>query len=152
MQKYSHTSFQVTGIVARIDNAADAEKDIHAAWMKFMSGNYSEKITGKEFPGVHVVYYNYENPEDVSKRSYDMLIGFLTKTGEVQSDPEVTTLEIPDQNYEYLEVKGEMPTCVVDGWKQINALSVEECKRTYKFDLDMYAEDRTGATLTVSVQ
>jgi predicted transcriptional regulator YdeE len=81
-----------------------------------------------------------------------MLIGFVTKMGEVQNEGDITTIEIPAQNYEYLEVSGEMPMCVIEGWKDINAMATDECPRTFAYDLDMYAEDRTSATITVSVQ
>lgn len=153
MQKYSHGEFEVTGLKTRITNGGDmTSEQVGAAWMKFMADGLSDSIQDKEFPGVHVLYFNYENVENPTNRSYDMIIGFLTKTGATQTNPEIMTVKIPAQNYEYLEIKGNMPTCVIDGWKQINALSPDECARTYQFDLDMYTEDRTAVTLTVSVK
>jgi predicted transcriptional regulator YdeE len=152
MQKYTHGSFEVSGYkISTTNKDLKSQSDIGAAWGKFMSEDFVNRIKHKEFPGVHVVYFNYTNPENASERGYDMIIGFLTKSGEAQDDPEITTLEIPALNYEYLEVKGAMPTCVIDGWQKINTMTPDECHRAFAYDLDMYAEDRSGATLTVSV-
>ena len=153
MEKYSHDTFQVTGYkITTTNKGLQSRSDIGAAWAKFLSEDMANKIEHKAYPGVHVVYFNYVNPQNTAERGYDMLIGFLTEAGSAQRDDQFTTITIPAQDYEYVEVKGEMPMALIEGWKTINALSPDECRRAFEYDLDMYNEDRSGATITVSVK
>jgi predicted transcriptional regulator YdeE len=141
MQSYSHGEFQVSGYkISTTNTDFQSRKDIGAAWTKFRTENMADKIKGKTNPTVHCVYYNYTNAKDVNNRGYDMLIGFVTEKG-AQTDPEITTIVIPAQNYKYETVKGVMPITVIDKWREINKnAKIGKIQRTYGFDMDMYLE------------
>ena len=70
-----------------------------------------------------------------------MLIGYITKTGTVQSDAAITTVEIPAQDYQYTTVSGGFPESVFSEWNKINMMTITEVPRTFAYDLDMYNED-----------
>jgi predicted transcriptional regulator YdeE len=152
MEKYSHEAFKVTGYkitTTRKDNRE--QKDIGTAWMTFMSEKISDKILHKVSPTLHAVYFNYVNPENLTERGYDMLIGFITEENSEQEDASLITITIPAQDYEYVKVTGEMPASLVSAWQKVNAMSKEECNRAFGYDMDMYNADMTEVTLTVSV-
>lgn len=153
MEKYSHTAFNVTGYKITTTNKDNQSgKDIMQAWEKFRSENIADLIQNKVYPSLHCVYYNYTNPENVDERGYDMLIGYLTEPDSTQENKELTTITIPAQDYEYVLVKGEMPKSLIEEWSKINALSPVELNRSFGYDLDMYSENGTECTITVSVQ
>ncbi|MEQ1553682.1 MAG: effector binding domain-containing protein [Ferruginibacter sp.] len=152
MEKYSHGSFQVTGykITTTKKNNKEA-KDIADAWAKFMTDNMADKILHKAYPTLHMVYYNYVDAYNLEERGYDMLLGFMTELNTEQVDKSLTTIVVPPQDYEYVKVDGELPKNLILEWQKVNALSKNECKRAFGYDMDMYNADMTGVTLTVSV-
>lgn len=152
MEKYSHDAFQITGYkisTTRKDN--QEAKDILDAWTKFMSEKVGEKIQHKVYPSLHMVYFNYVNPENLEERQYDMLMGYITENNSVQQDVNLTTIQIPAQDYEYVKVTGELPKNLIAEWDKVNAMNKEECNRAFGYDMDMYSEDMSEVTLTVSV-
>ena len=152
MQKYSHASFQLTGYKISTSNKDhQSGKDIMEAWKTFRSENMADLIEHKAYPTLHCVYFNYTNSTNVDERGYDMLIGYLTEEGKTQSNHELKTITIPAQDYAYVTVKGEMPKSLIEEWKKINSIPESELKRAFGFDLDMYNEDQTECTITVSV-
>lgn len=152
MEKYSHGAFQITGykITTTKKNNQEA-KDIADAWAKFMSENMVDDILHKAYPTLHVVYFNYINPENLSERGYDMLMGYITEDDSVQEKASLTTITIPAQDYEYVKVTGELPKNLIAEWQKVNAISTEECNRAFGYDMDMYNKDMSEITLTVSV-
>ncbi|MEI6729260.1 MAG: effector binding domain-containing protein [bacterium] len=153
MEKYSHPAFQITGYkITTTNKDHQSGKDIMGAWKKFRSEKMSDLIEHKAYPSLHCVYFNYTNPKNADERGYDMLIGFLTEEGAVQTNSELTTIMIPAQDYAYVVVKGEMPKSLIEEWKKINAMPQTELNRSFGYDLDMYNEDRTECTVTVSVK
>ena len=152
MEKYSHGAFQVTGYkitTTRKDNRE--QKDIGEAWATFMSDQIADKILHKIDPTLHAIYFNFVNPENLAERGYDMLLGFITEENLKQEDPNLITITIPAQDYEYIKVTGEMPISLVSAWQKVNTMSKEECDRAFGYDMDMYNADMTEVTLTVSV-
>ncbi len=148
MDSYSHESFEVSGYVVRIDHPEDEMPIIQEAWWKF-HGEFSDKIEHKLYPGIHTVYYNY----GPTRKTYDMMIGYMTETGKVQSDENIATLTIPDQDYRYVVVNDEnLIPSMAQKWKEINMMSPAELLRSYGYDLDMYNEDGTEVTIAVSVE
>ncbi|MHB8652022.1 MAG: effector binding domain-containing protein [Minisyncoccota bacterium] len=152
MEKYSHGAFQVTGykITTTKKDNRDA-KDIAEAWAKFMSEKMADKILHKAYPTLHMVYFNYVNPENLAERGYDMLMGFITEENSTQEDASLTTITIPAQDYEYVKVAGELPANLLVEWQKVNAMNKEECNRAFGYDMDMYNADMSEVTLTVSV-
>ena len=152
MEKYSHEAFQITGYkisTTRKDNRE--QKDIGTAWATFMSEKIADKILHKVSPMLHAVYFNYVNPENLAERGYDMLIGFITEENLAQENSNLTTINIPAQDYEYIKVTGEMPASLVLAWQKVNVMSKAECNRAFGYDMDMYSADMTEVTLIVSV-
>lgn len=150
MENYSHPSFEITGYKFRT-NSKNAFKDISGAWDKINEDKLLDSIQFKAYPSLHNVYFNYENQDDLENRSYDVVIGFITETGKTQTDSNLTTIVIPDQDYKYVLVKGEMPKSLVEEWAKVNAMPKSELNRSFGYDMDMHNEDGTECTLTVSV-
>lgn len=152
MEKYSHGAFQITGykITTTRKNNQEA-KDTMDAWTKFMSEKIGDRISNKAYPTLHMVYFNYANPENLVERQYDMLMGYITENDSIQEDTTLTTIHIPAQDYEYVKVTGELPKNLIAEWNKVNGMSKEECNRAFGYDMDMYNEDMTEVTLTVSV-
>ncbi len=152
MEKYSHGSFQVTGYKISTTKKDNREEgDMALAFENFKFSKIADKILHKVYPGLHIVYFNYVNTENKAELCYDMLIGYITEDGSVQEDENITTITIPAQDYEYVKVTGEMPESLISEWKKVNAMTKEECDRAYGYDMDMYSEDMSSVTLTVSV-
>lgn len=81
-----------------------------------------------------------------------MLIRYITKTGTVQKDPTITTIEIPAQDYRYMTLSDISPENISGAWNTINAMPVSELTRSYGYDLDMYNEAHTELTIAVSAK
>jgi hypothetical protein len=45
-----------------------------------------------------------------------------------------------------------MPASLIKTWGEINAMPEAELNRSFGYDMDMYSEDGTECTLTVSVK
>jgi predicted transcriptional regulator YdeE len=116
-----------------------------------MGENIGADIVSKICPTLHTVYYNYKNPLDLSKKGYDMLIGYMTEVGSVQ-DEKYTTIQIPAQDYQYTTVGGKLPDCLIETWMEINDTPQNELPRSYGYDLDMYNADNTEVTVAISVK
>lgn len=149
MDSYSHGAFDISGIVVRVENPESELTTIMAAWDRFYGEGIEGKITDKTYPWVHAVYYNYQNPTDPDRKSYDMLIGYMTDEGVVQENSEITTLNIPAQEYRYTTITEWVPEIIGSEWSKINSMTEVVLPRTYGYDLDMY--DETGKQVTIAV-
>ena len=150
MENYSHEVFWIAGYkISTTNKDHQSGKDIMQAWTKFRSENMADLIQGKSNPTIHCIYFNYQNPENIDERSYDMLIGFTTEEGALQDNEQITSIEIPKQDYKYTMVTGELPQALITEWSKINQMSSEELRRSYGYDMDMYTDD--GVCLAVSV-
>jgi predicted transcriptional regulator YdeE len=107
-------------------------------------------VVGKSNETVYCVYFNYKNADSIDARSYDMLIGFETGDEIVQTDPEITTITVPEQNYKYETVKGEMPKVLIEQWAKVNGLTMGELERSFGYDMDIYSDDG-AVTVAVAV-
>ena len=68
MEKYSHGPFEVSGYRVTIANPEKENEIIMTAWKDFFSENMSDRITDKEYPTVHTVYYNYHDAHNLEKK------------------------------------------------------------------------------------
>jgi hypothetical protein len=156
MDSYSHGAFEVSGYKVAITNSERMVYNIQAAWATFMAPadggvkSMSESVENKAYPHLHTVYYNFVDPTG-PKLGYDMIIGYATTDGSVQSDPRITTLTIPAQNYKYKKVTGNPKETLGPVWAEINAMPKSEVARTYGYDMEMYSEDGNEVTVAVSV-
>jgi hypothetical protein len=68
MEAYSHGPFEVSGYRITIENPENERAVIMEAWKHFFSEGISARITDKEYPSVHAVYYNYHDQDDLAKK------------------------------------------------------------------------------------
>lgn len=151
MEKYSHGAFEVSGYHVRIGSPENEREVIMNAWKDFFTDAWSERISDKAYPTVHAVYYNYHDTLDLSKKWYDMLIGYITTDGVTQTDASITTIHIPAQDYRYTTTTDITPENIFGTWNTINHTPASELPRSYGYDLDMYNETHSSLTIAVSV-
>lgn len=151
MESYSHGPFEVSGYRITIENPERERETIMSAWKLWFTGNMENLVIEKEYPTLHAVYYNYRNQLDRTRKWYDMLIGYITKIGITQTNPQITTIQIPAQDYRYITLDGISPESIFGTWNMINSTPASELARNYEYDLDMYNETHTGMTIAVSV-
>lgn len=150
MDSYSHGAFQVSGYTVSLKNMMTMVADIQAAWGKFFADGLDKAVEHKEYPHLHTIYYNFVDPTG-PRLGYDMLIGYVTKDSTTQSDPRVTTVTVPAQNYKYKKYYGNPKEILASAWKEVNSMPKEEVVRTYGYDMEMYGEDGNEVTVAVSV-
>jgi hypothetical protein len=122
------------------------------AWRLWFTENIGDRVVEKSYPSIHAVYYNYQHPRDPEKKQYDMIIGYITRDGAIQTYPSITTVQIPAQNYRYTTLDDISPENIFGAWSKINTTPPAELARNYGYDLDMYNEDHTKMTIAVSVK
>lgn len=144
LSPYSHGSFFVTGKVSHV-TFADLAHEMKAIWDEVKTSNYPANIRDPEHGSLHAVYFNH------SDTGFDMLIGLITKSGSVQTESGLTTIEIPAQDYQYAEFDFTGPESVSLAWQAINGVSREELPRKFGYDLEMYGEDMKKFTIALSV-
>lgn len=148
MEKYSHGSFTVTGIVMHIPSHREVMPTITKAWKQWFDKKIWDTIIGQAHPSMHAVYYNYDENRD----SFDMLIGVMTQAEAIQKNSDLNTITIPAQHYQYVSVSWGFPDSIWKNWYQINQMTADELPRTYGYDLEMYNEAGDKCTIAVSVQ
>ncbi len=152
MEKYSHGPFEVSGYKVTIHGPVGEWDTVMDTWKLWFTESIGDRVIEKEYPSIHAVYYNYQYPQDSKKNEYDMIIGYITKNGVVQTDPTITTIKIPAQNYRYTTLSDISPESIFGAWTKINATPSSELARSYGYDLDMYNEAHTEMTIAVSVK
>jgi predicted transcriptional regulator YdeE len=152
MQSYSHGAFQVSGYKVTITDEQQSHDIIQKAWHTFMQEGLSKLVEHKAYQHVHAVYYNYTNLDKPKNFGYDMLLGFITEDGSIQSNPELIDIQIPAQDYKYIKFTSDnFEKDLQVEWEKINAMPKSELNRAYGYDLEMYSEDYKGCTLAVGV-
>jgi hypothetical protein len=81
-----------------------------------------------------------------------MIIGYMTREGIIQTDPTISTVKIPAQDYRYTTLTEISPENILKSWTEINNTPATELARSYGYDLDMYNEGHTEMTIAVSVK
>lgn len=122
------------------------------AWRLCFTESMGVRVIEKVYPSLHAVYYNYQNPLDSEKNQYDMIIGYVTQDGAIQTDPTISTVKIPAQDYRYMTLSDISPENILKSWTTINKTPVSELARSYRYDLDMYNEAHTELMIAVSVK
>ncbi len=152
MDSYSHGPFEVSGYKVTIHGPIGEWESVMGAWKYFFTENISDRISDKAYPSVHAVYYNYQHPHDSENNQYDMIIGYITKDGIIQTSSTITTVKIPAQDYRYMTLADISPENIAKAWNTINAIPASELARSYGYDLDMYNDAHTEMTIAVSVK
>ncbi len=152
MEKYSHGPFEVSGYKVTIHGPVGEWTTVMDTWRLWFTENMGDRVIEKEYLTLHAVYYNYQYPLDSEKNEYDMIIGYITKTGTLQTDPTINTVKIPAQDYRYTTLDDISPENILFAWSKINSTPDSQLPRSYGYDLDMYNETHTGMTIAVSVK
>ncbi len=151
MEKYSHGAFQVTGYKVNIPNRTEEASVISSVFDKFMTEKIGDSVLGKEYESLHTIYFNIKEPNNLASKSFDMLIGYITKEDAIQTNSLLTTITIPAQDYMYTIVKGDLPSSLAAKWIEINNMTKEELPRAFGYDMDTWNADMSEVTVAVSV-
>lgn len=151
MDSYSHWPFEVSGYKVTIHGPVGEDNTVMDAWRLWFTENMGDRVVEKSYPSLHAVYYNYQYPRDAEKNQYDMIIGYITRDGTTQTDPTITTVQIPAQDYRYTILDDISPESILRAWTTINTTPTSELARNYEYDIDMYNEAHTEMTIAVSV-
>jgi hypothetical protein len=138
MDSYSHGAFQVSGYKVTISSPQEAQVVIQKAWHKFMHEGLSKLVEHKAY--------------NTDMEGYDMILGFVTEDGSTQSSPELVTITVPPQDYQYIKFTSDnFQIDLPIEWEKINSMPQSELPRTHQYDLEMYSEDYKTCTLAVGV-
>ena len=100
---------------------------------QFTDGKLAEIIPDKVSDDIFGVYFDHEG--DTTK-PFNYFIGCKVHSDSADCK-NLQTLTIPAGNYFKIIVKGKMPDCMVDAWKNIWN---EEINRAYQIDFEVYDE------------
>jgi predicted transcriptional regulator YdeE len=109
-----------------------AAEDCGALWQHFSGSFIAQKIKGRLNEAIYAVYYDYEG--DYTK-PYAYFIGCpVADDTEVPAGME--TITIPEQTYEVVVAKGQMPDCIAIAWREI--WKTRSIDHAYGFDFEIY--------------
>jgi predicted transcriptional regulator YdeE len=149
-EKVQLKSFKVVGISIRTTNQnGQSATDLMNLWNKFYSENISSKITDKVNNDIYALYTNYDS--DYTSW-YTTIIGHSVASIDNLPDGLIGH-EIGSGSYIAFDVNGEMPTAIVDIWKEIWNRD-KELNRQYSTDFEVYkekSEDELNDSVTVYV-
>ena len=145
-EQFTKPRFYVSGKSVFVDKYRDY-KIIKEFWQDFRYRELQNEVYGIENNQIYVVYHNYDH-----ENSYQMLVGFVTREYTTQKDPNIVTIEIPEQNYMAATVPNDGPSTVIDTWEAISHKSYHDLPRLMKFDLEIYSEDMKNITMAVGVR
>lgn len=102
-------------------------------WQKFEKGGYADRIPNKKGDEIYAVYYGYEGDHTDPFRYF---IGCrVTDNSEVPEG--LDQLTIPEGSFRKITVKGKMPDCIANGWRNIWNSDIS---RGYNYDFEVYDE------------
>ena len=111
-----------------------AMEDCAALWQTFSGSFMAPRIKGKLNKDTYAVYYDYDG--DFTK-PYNYFIGCpVADDAEVPAGME--TITIPEQTYEIVTAKGQMPNCIGNAWREICENITRN--RAYGYDFEIYSE------------
>ncbi|MEP6713788.1 MAG: GyrI-like domain-containing protein [Ferruginibacter sp.] len=110
-----------------------SHKDCERLWHEFEKEKYAAMIPGKLSDEILGVYHGYEGD---STKPFSYFIGCKVQAGTVVPAG-LNSLTIPAGPYHKITVKGKMPDCMVNAWKEI---WVTDIARTYQVDFEVYDE------------
>ncbi|HEU4789726.1 MAG TPA: effector binding domain-containing protein [Flavobacterium sp.] len=102
-------------------------------WQQFEKENYIDKIPNKLTDEIVAVYHEYEGNHT---QPFSYFIGCKVPM-DTKTPIGMESLIIPNQIYQKIIAKGEIPNCLINAWKEIWSSSVS---RAYKTDFEVYDE------------
>lgn len=136
MNKIAIQEFKLIGLGLKTKTSNENGKsaiDCGTLWQQFETGKYADKIQEKLSAEIFAVYYNYEGDHT---EPFSYFIGCKVKNN-AEVPESMSSLIIPDQQYQQFIVRGIMPDCVADKWKEIWSADIS---RAYKADFEIYDE------------
>lgn len=107
--------------------------DCKNLWQQFENLKYAEIIAEKLSDEIFGVYYGYEGD---NTKPFNYFIGCKVKS--FSNLPQgLQSFTIPGGLYHKIIVKGKMPDCMFEAWKNVWATLI---KRTYLVDFEVYDE------------
>ena len=111
-----------------------AMEDCGALWQQFGGSFIASKISGKLNNNIYAVYYDYDGDYT---QPYAYFIGCpVTENTAVPTGME--SIMIPEQQYEIVIAKGQMPDCIANAWRDI--WKKDDANRAYGYDFEIYSE------------
>jgi predicted transcriptional regulator YdeE len=107
--------------------------DCKNLWHDFENGHCAAVIPNKLSDDIYGVYHHYDGD---STQPFSYFVGCRVKEGSAVPQ-ELESLTIPEGTYEKITVKGKMPDCVTQAWKEI---WMSDYTRTYHTDFEVYDE------------
>lgn len=136
MEKNHRAKFRLIGLeldqkTTNEDNRSST--DCGSLWQKFQRDKVFDLIPNKLTNEVYAVYFDYEQDET---KPFSYFIGCVVdEHAEIPSN--LTSLEIPAQDYVVVKAKGVMTGCITEAWTTIwNA----QIPRKFGFDFEVYDE------------
>jgi len=143
-------SFKLTGLklLGKTTNQNNQSgRDCGSLWQQFEADNIFNLIPRKLSDEIYAVYLEYEKDE-TSPFSY-----FIGCKIDMNDEPPegLSEIVIPSLKYRILTVKGTMPECIADAWKEIwNS----DLIRSFEYDFEVYGEksrDWSNAELDIYI-
>lgn len=133
-------AFELIGIEKRTSNEpGKGNIDIPALWNQFNQEDVCNQLTGRVDEDVYAVYTDYESDHN---GEYTILIGCKVEPGTAVPDG-MRKLEVPAENYNKFEARGQMPDIVINQWHAIWGM---EMPRKYSVDLEVYRSEKEEMT------
>ena len=132
MKKINLPAKKIIGIKTRTTNQDNqAEKAITQLWGTFMLENLIEQIPNKIDSSIYCIYTHYESD---FTGEYSVILG--CEVSSVDELPKnMTSIEIPMQNYQVFESKGQIPQSIIKTWGEIWSTPLP---RAYTADFEKY--------------
>lgn len=107
--------------------------DCKNLWHIFEEGKFANIIPDKLSDAIYGVYHDYEGD---STQPFSYFIGCKVKEDTIVPQ-DLQSITIPAGIYQKIVVRGKMPDCVIQAWKDIWAT---DYARTYQADFEVYDE------------
>jgi len=136
MSKTSVKEIHLIGLSLKtktINTHGQSSIDCKNLWHAFENGNYAAAIPGKLSDEIYGVYHHYDGD---STKPFSYFVGCKVKKDTV-APKGLEGITIPEGAYEKITVKGKMPDCVINAWKEI---WTADYARTYQTDFEVYDE------------
>jgi predicted transcriptional regulator YdeE len=136
MIKINLPAFQLIGITLgykTTNENGQSAIDCGNLWQKFEKEGYIDSIPDRLSDEIFAVYYDYDGDY---RKPYSYFIGCKVKNV-IQLPQGMTNLNIPEQNYNKVVAKGQIPDSIANAWQTIWN---PQTARAYKFDFELYDE------------
>lgn len=136
MEKLTHPSIQLLGIQLpqkTTNEGGQSMADCGNLWQRFEKEKIFQQIPEKLSNAVYAVYFDYDGDHT---QPFQYFIGSIVKAG-TETPEGLSSLNIPEQQYEKVQAKGKMPDCIGVAWQSIWQSDLD---RAFTYDFEVYDE------------